>query len=414
MVTEKMTNPYRPGAGHRPPFLAGRMEEKEQFAKLLEQQPVTENLILTGLRGVGKTVLLEDYHPIASEARWLWVGADISERSTHTEENLCVRLMTDLAAALSGVVLGEETRIPVGFGSEATKTTHRLSYADLHSFYDETPGLPSDKIKAVLRAVQSTLTGSGVRGIVFAYDEAQNLQDHSDRTELPIALLLEVFQSIQRSDSDVLMMLVLTGLPTLYSKLVESRTYSERMFTVQTLGTLSSSETREAILKPTQDTAVQFNDPSIESIWQESSGYPYFVQFFCREVFDVWVGRHNRGEDLGEVPLGPVVSKLDEDFFAGRWNILTERQRDALTAIAALEGDPDYFSIQDVAAKSKVVLDSGFSPSNLSQVFQQLITKGLVYKSRHGEYSLAVPLLAQFTRRQVAPRPDPEGPPSLF
>ena len=73
------TNPFRPGAGHAPPYLAGREEEKKEFARLLGQSPVLDNLVLTGLRGVGKTVLLETFKPIAIQNGWLWAGTDLSE-----------------------------------------------------------------------------------------------------------------------------------------------------------------------------------------------------------------------------------------------------------------------------------------------------------------------------------------------
>ena len=74
-------NPFRPGAGHMPPYLAGRQKEKEEFLRMLDQELVLNNLVLTGLRGVGKTVLLDTLKPLAIQRQWLWVGADLSEMS---------------------------------------------------------------------------------------------------------------------------------------------------------------------------------------------------------------------------------------------------------------------------------------------------------------------------------------------
>ncbi len=86
----KFANPFRPGAGHMPPYLAGRSPEKRAFMKLLEQDVVLENAVLTGLRGVGKTVLLDTLKPLAISAGWLWVGTDLSESTSISEERLAI------------------------------------------------------------------------------------------------------------------------------------------------------------------------------------------------------------------------------------------------------------------------------------------------------------------------------------
>ena len=94
-MVDLFANPFRPGAGHRPPYLAGRREEKEEFRKLLRQTVITDNLVLTGLRGVGKTVLLEELKPMAVADGWLWVGTDLSESASISEVNLAQRLIAE-------------------------------------------------------------------------------------------------------------------------------------------------------------------------------------------------------------------------------------------------------------------------------------------------------------------------------
>src|SRR5687768_11997321 len=93
----KFTNPNRPEAGNMPTYLAGREHEKTEFARLLKQETIYENLILTGLRGVGKTVLLEILKPVAIKEGWLWVGTDLSETASLTEANLALRMISDLS-----------------------------------------------------------------------------------------------------------------------------------------------------------------------------------------------------------------------------------------------------------------------------------------------------------------------------
>src|SRR5690349_11722416 len=100
-------NPYRPGAGHPPPHLAGRIEEKHIFQRLLDQSVVLENLVLTGLRGVGKTVLFDTFKPLAQAKGWLWVGTDLSESSSISEEAIATRLLADVATATSSLPLRE-------------------------------------------------------------------------------------------------------------------------------------------------------------------------------------------------------------------------------------------------------------------------------------------------------------------
>ena len=253
MKTPRYTfeNPFRPGAGHMPPYLAGRTDEQDDFRKALRQRTILENVILTGLRGVGKTVLLDTFRPIAREAGWLWVGQDLSEAASLTEQNLSERMMADLAVVTSGLIAHTEKQPQMGFGREEVECTHALGYAELRAVFDRTPGLVSDKLKAVLLLVWEALPPGSTPGIVFAYDEAQNLADHADKDQFPLSLMLDVFQSIQRMGVPYL--LVLTGLPTLFPKLVDARTYAERMFHVLFLAQLNESDSRDAITKPIEN-----------------------------------------------------------------------------------------------------------------------------------------------------------------
>src|SRR5258708_21624711 len=95
MGKKSFANPFRPGAGHMPPYLAGRQKEKEEFLRLLKQEVVLENMVLTGLRGVGKTVLLDTLKPLAIQQGWLWVGTDLSESTSISENRVALRLITD-------------------------------------------------------------------------------------------------------------------------------------------------------------------------------------------------------------------------------------------------------------------------------------------------------------------------------
>ncbi|MBF6618758.1 MAG: AAA family ATPase [Patulibacter sp.] len=378
-----------------PPHLAGRRAETEEFERLLEQDPILENLVLTGLRGVGKTVLLETFKPIAIRNDWLWVGTDVSEAASLSETALAIRLLTDVSVVSSQMVIGQSSG--TGFASAGRQQT--LSYETLSALFAATPGLVEDKLKAVLELVGQAVRAEGKRGVIFAYDEAQNLADSTSKDEFPLSLLLDVFQSLQRKGYPF--MLALTGLPTLFPKLVEARTFAERMFRVVTLDRLDDAGSRDAILKPIEavDCPVKFSDESVETICEESSGYPYFIQFICREVYDVFIQQIEREGTTSAVRLDSITRKLDTDFFAGRWSRATDRQRDLLWCIASLSTSDRQFTVQEIVAESKS-LTKPFSSSHVSQMLVALQTLGLIYKNRWGRYSFAVPLFDRFILRQ--------------
>ena len=395
-------NPFRPGAGHTPPYLAGRKEERREFQRLLNQDVILSNLVLTGLRGVGKTVLLDTFKPLATQKGWLWVGADLSESATVDEGRLATRILNDVAVATSNFVYGRrEVRRP-GFGHQADLFNATLSYATLRAVYEQTGGLVADKLKAALTFVWQALRASPrpPRGIVFAYDEAQNMADHAKKDEYPLSVMLDVFQSIQKQGA--LFLLALTGLPTLFPKLVQARTYSERMFRVLFLNRLDPPDVREAIVKPIneEDCPITFTEESIRQIEKHSGGYPYFIQFICHAAFDVFVSQITTGSNEPSVPIAEITAKLDSDFFAGRWSRVTDRQRDLLYVVSRLEDPESEFSVQEIVELSKELSVKGFSPSHASQILAALINSGIVFKNRHGKYSFAVPLLGGFIRRQ--------------
>lgn len=403
------SNPYTPGAGHAPPHLAGREGEQREFSRLLEQDRILENLVLTGLRGVGKTVLLDErFKPMAMDAGWLWAGADLSETASLTEENLAIRLVTDLSIAVSGVTGSRRLIQGAGFGTRPREVnTQPLSFEVLRAVFTDAPGLVADKLKAVLLFAWAELQHHDRKRLIFAYDEAQNLADHAKRDQFPLSLLLEVFVSIQRQG--VPFMLVLTGLPTLFPKLVETRTYAERMFHILTLSRLSESESREAVTRPLEaaDSVIRFKEESVVMIVEEAAGYPYFIQFVCREVYDIFNQQIEQEGAASSVPFNAIQQKLDTDFFAGRWAKVSDRQRDLLWLIAHLETG-DEFTIQEIAERSKVSALKPFGASQINQMLGKLAEQGLIYKNRFGKYLFAVPLLGQFIRRTYQPTlPEP-------
>lgn len=384
-----------------PPYLAGRDPEVKEFAKLLEQDVILENLVLTGLRGVGKTVLLETFKPLAIQEGWLWVGTDLSESSSVTEETLAIRLLADLSIVTGQLIVSEQEVGSMILRKQPEVVQQTLDYNALEDIFRATPGLIADKLKRVLEVSWQFLSGTKKRGVIFAYDEAQNLADHSADKQYPLSLLLDTFQSIQKKE--IPFMLALTGLPTLFPKLVDARTYAERMFHVIHIDRLHDSDSKKAITEPIRKDScpVTFSDSSVEKIVRESGGYPYFIQFLCREVYDIFIQQIDAGVESSSVDLRGIVRKLDADFFDGRWSKATDRQRDLLVIISTLESADAEFTVAEIveASNHSAPRDS-FSPSHVNQMLSKLCDSGLIYKNRYGKYSFAVPLLGQFIKRR--------------
>lgn len=382
-----------------PPYLAGRREEEREFRRLLSQTTILDNLILTGLRGVGKTVLLETFKPLAIQEKWLWVGTDLSETISVSEANFAVRILTDLSVVTSAITLTVGQTRATGFTGSADSILQPVNFDFLKRKFDDTPGLVLDKLKNILEFVWNLVKQTDRKGIIFAYDEAQNLADNNAKEQFPLSVMLDLFQSIQRKG--IPFMLVLVGLPTLFPKLVEARTYAERMFRVVALGQLNADDRKDAITKPVEDAScpIKFSPTSVDVISDLSGGYPYFIQFICREVYDVWIQRITDGEETA-IPVDSIQRKLDTDFFAGRWARATDRQREMLYVISTLENRDGEFSVQDIVDASVVLLEKGFGSSHTNQMLATLANSGLIYKNRYGRYSFAVPLLADFIQRQ--------------
>jgi hypothetical protein len=390
----KEANPFRPGNGHMPPHLAGRNQETDDFKHLLTQDVILQNLVITGLRGIGKTVLLESFKPLAQKQGWLWAGTDCSESVSVNEEAIALRLLTDIALLTSNVKIGDNVTYNASIKPDTSEVY--LNFEFLTDLYRTTPGFVSDKLKSTMLVVWQCLQPMGVKGVVFAYDEAQTLSDHTDEKQYPLSLLLDVFSYVQKNG--VPFMLILTGLPTLTTLLVNTRTYSERLFKVFVLDRLTDEASRDAILVPIAKSghSLQFDEKSVELIVKQSGGYPYFIQFICREVFDIFEQQLSNNQ-TPSVPIDAIIQKLDNDFFAGRWAKATDREKQLLT-LAARESYPE-FSVQQLMILSGTASIKPFSGSQISQMLNRLIDAGLVYRGRRASYSFAVPLLEGYIRR---------------
>jgi hypothetical protein len=261
------------------------------------------------------------------------------------------------------------------------------------------------------------LAQTNVKGIVFAYDEAQNLSDKAKDKQFPLALLLDVFQSIQRGANALAFMLVLTGLPMLFPKLIKARAYTERMFDVLALDRLPEDECRKAITIPLEkhNCPLRLSENAVKQIIELSSGYPYFIQFICKEVFDVWIERDSSGQ-AASVTVSDLVKKLDLRFYSGRWDNASDRQRDFMMVLAMIPSSGGEFTQQEIAhASEELLLDKRFSVASAAMMLKTLTDLGFVFRNRRGKYSFTVPMMGDFIVRRMgeaAKLPVPFGGPN--
>ena len=406
-MTTRYINPYQPGSSHNAPFLAGRDNHLDTFTRMLQQRSQNRNLILTGLHGMGKTALIHAMKPLAIEANWLWSYTDFSTSANVTEKDLANRIITSFSLFTSNKVMDKEDvdRFKVPAHNGENDGNCYLNFSSLTQVYDQTPGLVSDKLKTVLELVWKYISdSSSIPGVMLVFDEMQNLSDQAADGNEPLTTLVDVFQPLQ--EKGIPFMLMLAGLPTLFPKLVSTRRIADSMFQVVHVGPLNEEESRQAILKPIEQHSqlIHLDETEVQSIIELSGGYPYFIQLICREVYDNLLQPMNTEELDGKrsLPVDEIIHKVNVDFFADRWSNATNRQQDVLSVVANLEYCEDEFSVQEVSDKSKEILSKPLSSSQVNQLLMKLSQMGLVYKSRYGRYSFAVPLMGQFIKRQLA------------
>jgi hypothetical protein len=197
-------------------------------------------------------------------------------------------------------------------------------------------------------------------------------------------------------------MLVLTGLPTLFTRLTEARTYSERIFHTLMLDRLSAQESRDAITVPIQQERcpVKFTPEAIDTIAELSGGYPYFIQYICREAFDIYMARLI-AKEAPAIPVAQILQKLDQNFFSKRWDLVSDPQRVFLKIVAQLPNCEGEFTAQEIIRISGDILEKKYSSSSVAQYLSRLSDKGLIYRNRFGRYQFAVPMLSDFIKRQI-------------
>lgn len=377
-------NPYTPGAGTRPPVLAGRDEEIARFETAAERvrlQRPEQGLALVGLRGVGKTVLLRTFVDIA-ESRGLHMalveGSDAGQAAVRAIARHLRRVLLGLAggervARALRVLKSFSLTVPLGVKIEVEPLRGQADSGDLAADL-------TDLFSAVGQAAAEADTA-----FLVGVDEVQ---------DMPPADLSALLSGLHRAAQDTLPVgAVLAGLPSTVRRLADAKSYAERMFVIRDIGRLSDADATTALVAPSEELGVSWDPAAAALVVERTEGYPYFLQEYGRHTWNVAeadpiaVADTQRAEPL-------VRRQLDEGFFRARLGRVPDGERRYLLALAGL-GPGAHRSGAVAAAMERTTPQVG-------PIRERLITAGILYAPRYGYVAFTVPQFDDFVRRNLA------------
>lgn len=383
----KYASPYTPGAGTMPPYLAGRDDLLQNADKCLismikgfPQQPV----IYFGLRGVGKTVLLNAIEERADEMNILYAHIEIAEKRSFIRQiaNSSKKMLHHVSTAekakeVARKALGILQAFSVTYNPEDQTFSAGLSEP---SAYVTTGILSDDLTDMFVNMGKAASKADSV--ICFFIDEIQYMKD--DEMEALVNALHRV------SQLRLPIIVFGAGLPKVLRILGEVKSYAERLFKFIPVAALSDEEARKAIVEPAKELEVIYEDDAVEEVIRWTKGYPYFIQEMCSTVWEYTEKEIISKEDVERV-IPTFLSHLDESFFRVRFERCTKKEQDFLFAMVKCGELP--CSISNVAHFMKKGV------SSISPLRAQLISKGIIYSTSHGEIDFTVPLFNEYLRR---------------
>lgn len=388
---DRIANPFSPGAGSPPPELVGRDSLLEHTRVLLgrtRQKRPEKSILLTGLRGVGKTVLLNEMERMAREDGYKTIFVE-----AHEEKSLGALLAPDLRRLLFSLDPMAGTGNKVRRGLAVLKSF--LSGVNI-SVWGVEVGVDIDAERG---AADSGDIEVDLPNLFLAVAEA------AEDRQSPIALLIDEVQYLKKAELSALIMamhkmqqrqlpLVLmgAGLPILPALAGESKSYAERLFNFPDIGPLSQTDAAKALQDPVRTAGIAFETDALERIFQLTQGYPYFLQEWGYQAWN-----HALASpitlDVVNASSPTVIRRLDENFFRVRFDRLTPKEKEFLRAMAQLGAGP--YRSSDIADTMQVKINK------MGPVRASLIKKGMIYSPSHGEMAFTVPLFDDFMRRTI-------------
>ncbi|MHB1974306.1 MAG: ATP-binding protein [Acidimicrobiales bacterium] len=399
---DPIQNPYTPNAGAQPPAVLGRDAQLSTFDLLLRRISAgrtEQSMIITGLRGVGKTVLLGRFRVKAQELKWVVVEREVSK---HDDEQFRRQMVSAIRTSLFemsprarwGDRMRRAAAVLKSFSVSVDPTgtlTGGIDVDAAQGFADQQE-LQAD-LTDLLVAVGEAAKDAGT-GLVLLFDEVQFFST----TQLE-ALISALHKTVQRG---LPVTMVGAGLPQIAELAGDAKSYAERLFKFPRIGNLDDKDARAALSEPAQAEGADYSEEALDLALEVTGSYPYFLQELGYAVWGVAEGPTITREDIAtSVPTD--AAQLDESFFRVRLDRATEMERIYLRAMAEL--GPEAQKAQDVAA---VI---GRKSTQMGPTRAQLINMGLLYTPEHGYAAFTVPHFDKFLVRAI---PELIMPPERF
>jgi hypothetical protein len=396
---DPIRNPYAPGAGQRPPELAGRDEQLETFRVVLERisrgRP-ERSVVLTGLRGVGKTVLLNALRSTAVRARW---GTGKFEARPDQSIRRPLAAALHMAVRELGHPRGEELDHVLGvLKAFAQREQPGARIRDRWNPGIDVPALTgrADSGDMEIDLVELLTDVGGLaadigRGVAVFIDEMQDLGPED------VSAICAACHELSQSALPVIV--VGAGLPHRPAVLSASKSYSERLFRYQRIDRLPRPAADAALQVPARDEGAEFDDGALAAMYDATGGYPYFIQAYGKVVWDVAPQSPITAEDV-RVAAPEAEAELAVGFFGSRYERATPGEREYLRAMAdlAAEQSPEDRDETESVLTSDVAKYLGRKPQSLSPARDALLKKGLIYSGERGRIAFTVPHFGRYLR----------------
>ena len=381
-------NPYRPGAGLMPVYLAGRTEEIRHAEMLLDALVSgipTQSVIYSGLRGVGKTVLLNTIEEKAELKGILHVHFEVDAKSDFIV--LINNAVKKIARSISAKVLMQDVVQNLLDALKSLVVSFNPGDGTISLSAQEKAFYLSDSLTATLTDVFVSLGEMAKRAnvhICFFVDEIQFM-----KSEELSALIAALHRSNQLGHP---IMLVGTGLPKILKSLGDAKSYSERLFEYHTIGSLDDESAKNAITEPARKLGVSYSEEAIEQVLAKTGNYPYFIQQFCKIIWEQ-ADQDEIDAEMVEQTEKEYLRQLDEGFFRVRYERCTDNEKNFIRAMVECGALP--------CTIANVAKNLGSRVQSVSPVRAQLINKGIIYAVRHSELDFTVPAFDQFLKREL-------------
>jgi hypothetical protein len=383
-------NPFSPGAGTRPPELAGREDILESVAIAIDRIRANrhaQSAVLLGLRGVGKTVLLNEIRRAAEGRGIVTVPIEAPEG-----QSLPAMLVPALRTALLKLDRGQAamTLAKRGLGALARFVkAFKLSYGELEASLDlgEIGVADNGDLNTDLTDLVDLIGAAAAErdtALVLFVDELQYVP------ESDLAALITALHRARQNNRPITM--VAAGLPQLAGQMGKAKSYAERLFLFTTIGPLDDESARAAIVNPIVVEDCGIEDDAVRAILAVTQGYPYFLQEWGKECWDAAIRCPITADDVA-LATPAAIAALDDSFFRVRFDRLTPAEKRFLRVMAELGEGPH--------GSGKIADQMGRKPSSLGPVRASLIAKGMIYVPGYGETAFTVPLFGAFMRRAM-------------